>query len=178
MSILPVESEMKEKEEQFMQVKLLEINSPFKNIFTEKTEKLCTVPLSPSSFILNIVVLKISLKFSAFLRNHQVVISVGLCNLGRFFLFPYLWLFRKMTTKQEPTKKQEKTQPNTCDWKDGVRVCGFSLHTFFSWHTIWILYNAFHLKASEMFYAVQHFHCPPVLVNKAKGPEVILAKVE
>ncbi|KAL2303942.1 hypothetical protein Nmel_009229 [Mimus melanotis] len=28
-----------------MQVKLLEINSPLKNIFIEKTEKLCTVPL-------------------------------------------------------------------------------------------------------------------------------------
>lgn len=69
MSILAVESEMKETEKQFMQVKLLEINSPLKNIYIERTEKLCTVPLWPSSFILNVVILKISLKFSAFLRN-------------------------------------------------------------------------------------------------------------
>lgn len=45
MSILAVESEMKETEKQFMQVKLLEINSPLKNIYIERTEKLCTVPL-------------------------------------------------------------------------------------------------------------------------------------
>lgn len=76
--------------------------------------------------------------------------------------------------------KQEKAQPENCDWKDDVKVCGFCsvcIHVF-SWHNIWILYNAFHLKASEMFYAVQHFHCTPVLVNKASEPEVILAKVE